>query len=86
MITNFWNWLYSSVTNAVNTLNVFYTNSELKPFYNLLLAVVGIAVILKYVLRPLLGISLTGASDKVNNSIKKGVNSLNMQSDDYWRI
>lgn len=71
MITNFWTWLFSSVTNAVNMLNTFYNNSTMKPFYNLLLAVVGIGVIIKFVLAPLMGISLTGASDKVRTKIRE---------------
>lgn len=86
MITNFWNWLYSSVGNAVNTLSLLYQNSTLNPFFNLLLAVVGIGVIIKFVLSPLIGITLNAGSDKVNKKIKQGVNSLNMKSDDYWRF
>lgn len=85
MINTFWNWIVSTVTNAVNTLNSLYNNSTLHPFFELLLVIVGIGVILKFILFPLLGISYMGASDKVDKSIKKGVKSLDMKSDDYWK-
>lgn len=68
MITNFWNWIYQSVTAAVNTLSAIYQNSEFAPFFNLLLVVVGIGVIIKFILSPLLGSSLSSASDKASKN------------------
>lgn len=67
MITNFWNWMYQTVQTAINTLTTIYQNSEFTPFFNLLLIVVGIGVIIKFILSPLLGASLSGASDKAKN-------------------
>lgn len=68
MITNFWNWMYQTVQSAINTLNTIYSNSEFSPFFNLLLVVVGIGVIIKFILSPLLGTSLSGASDKAHRA------------------
>lgn len=70
MITNFWNWMYQTVQSAINTLNTIYSNSEFTPFFNLLLVVVGIGVIIKFILSPLLGTSLSGASDKAQRASK----------------
>lgn len=70
MITNFWNWMYQTVQAAINTLTTIYQNSEFTPFFNLLLVVVGIGVIIKFILSPLLGSSLSGASDKAVKSSK----------------
>lgn len=70
MITNFWNWMYQTVQSAINTLNTIYSNSEFSPFFNLLLVVVGIGVIIKFILSPLLGTSLSGASDKAHKASK----------------
>lgn len=70
MITNFWNWMYQTVQAAINTLNTIYSNSEFAPFFNLLLVIVGIAVIIKFILSPLLGTSLSSASDKAQRSSK----------------
>lgn len=64
MITNFWNWISTSVQNGLNMLNTIITNSEISPFIDLLLVVVGIGVIIKFILAPLLGLGFIGASDK----------------------
>lgn len=70
MITNFWNWIYQSVQSAINTLNTIYSNSEFSPFFNLLLVVVGIGVIIKFILSPLLGSSLSSSSDKAKKDVE----------------
>lgn len=71
MITHFWDWLYTSVGSAISTLNRMVQSSELSPFFALLLVVVGIAVIIKYILSPLLGSSLSKASDEARKDIPK---------------
>lgn len=70
MITNFWNWMYSSVQAAISYLTTIYQNSEMSPFFNLLLVVVGTGVIIKFILSPLLGSTLSGASDKAKKRAK----------------
>lgn len=64
MITNFWDWMYTSVNNALSVLNTLYNNSTMKPFFDLLLVIVGIGVIMKFILAPLLGFGIVGASDR----------------------
>ena len=66
MITNFWNWIYTSVNNAISILTRIYQNSEISPFFDLLLVVVGIGVIIKFILSPILGSSLSKASDRAS--------------------
>lgn len=86
MITNFWNWIYTSVNNAISILTTIYSNSEFAPFFNLLLVVVAIGVIIKFILSPLLGTSLSGASDKAGKDIEKTRNFINNTHDagDYF--
>lgn len=62
MIEEFWNWLYSSVNAALSTFNTIYNNSMFTPFFNIFLVVIGIGVIMKFIIRPMLGNS---GSDKV---------------------
>lgn len=64
MIQHFWDWMFTTVRAAIQTLTTIYQNSEFSPFFDLLLVVVGIGVIIKFILSPLLGTSLSGASDK----------------------
>lgn len=78
MINTFWDWIITTVSAAAQTLTNLYNNSMLNPFFNLLLVVVGVAVILKYILFPLFGISYSGASDMVNKAAKRR----NRSSDD----
>lgn len=66
MITHFWNWIYQSVNNAISILTTIYRNSEFSPFFDLLLVVVGIGVIIKFILSPLLGMGFIGSSDKAS--------------------
>lgn len=75
MITNFWNWFYASVNNGVNMLNTIIHNNEVAPFIALLLAVVGIGVIIKFILAPLLGLGFIGASDKAESNYEKKRNA-----------
>lgn len=70
MIQNFWNWIYTSVNNAISILTTIYSNSEFSPFFNLLLVVVGIGVIIKFILSPLLGTALDKGSDKMKKYYK----------------
>lgn len=85
MITTFWNWIITTVTAAAQTLTNLYNNSILNPFFNLLLVVVGLAVVLKYILFPLFGISYSGASDMVDKRVERRNKSLDMISDEYWK-
>lgn len=62
MIENFWNWIYQSVTSALNVFNTIYANETFAPFFNLLLVIVGVAVVMRFIVRPMLGNS---GSDKV---------------------
>ena len=61
MITNFWNWMITTVTNGVNLLNTMVNSTTLKPFFDLFLVVAATIVIVKYILKPVLGYS---GSDK----------------------
>lgn len=65
MIDNFWTWIYNSVNAALSTLNTIYENETMNPFFNLFLVVVAIAVIMKFIVQPMLGNS---GSDKVKGS------------------
>lgn len=73
MITNFWNWLTTAVTNATSVLSTMYSNSTMRPFFDLLLIVAGIGVVIKFILAPLLGIGIgfignaAGSSDRAQN-------------------
>lgn len=62
MIENFWNWMYQTVGSALNTLNLMYSNSTMKPFFDLLIVIIGVAVIIRFIIKPMLGSS--GSSDK----------------------
>ena len=75
MISNFWNWLYASVNNGVNILNTIIHNEEISPFIALLLVVLGIGVIIKFILAPLLGLGFIGASDKAVANYEKKRNA-----------
>ena len=55
MITNFWNWLITSVSAGVNILNQLVSNSELAPFFSLFLVVIATMVIVKFILKPIFG-------------------------------
>lgn len=55
MITTFWTWLTSSVTNAVNILSTLVSNTIMAPFFNLFLVVIALMVIVKYILKPIFG-------------------------------
>ena len=55
MITNFWNWFITSVTNAVNILNTLVSNSTMAPFFNLFLVIIATMVIVKYIIKPITG-------------------------------
>lgn len=55
MITNFWNWLITSVTAGVNILNQLVSNNELSPFFSLFLVVIATMVIVKFILKPIFG-------------------------------
>lgn len=61
MITNFWNWLYQAVNNAISILNTMYQNSTFQPFFQLLIVIVAVGVVMKYIVWPMLGSS---GSDK----------------------
>lgn len=65
MIEHFWNWIFQSVQSAAATVTNIYTNPTIKPFADLLLAVVGLIAVMKFILQPLLGYNYSGASDKV---------------------
>lgn len=55
MITQFWNWLYTSVSNALNILNTMYSNATMKPFFDLLIIIVAVGVIMRYIIMPMVG-------------------------------
>lgn len=55
MITNFWNWLITSVSAGVNILNQLVSNTELAPFFSLFLVVIATMVIVKFILKPIFG-------------------------------
>lgn len=67
MITNFWNWIFQSVNQAVSVLNTMYTNSIFTPFFNLFLVIIATGVIIRFIIKPLIGGS---GSDKAHK--KKG--------------
>lgn len=73
MINNFWTWMTSSVQNAVNLLQTMYNNTTLRPFFDLLLVVLGLGVIIKFILAPLLGIGIIGGSDKAEDQYNKKI-------------
>lgn len=62
MIEAFWNWIFTSVNAALNVFNTIYQSSYFAPFFNLLLIVVGVAVVMRFIVKPLLG---NTGSDKV---------------------
>lgn len=62
MIDTFWNWMFTSVNAALSTFNTIYQNQYFQPFFNLLLVVVGVAVVMRFIIRPMLG---NTGSDKV---------------------
>lgn len=74
MFTTFFDWLSRSVQNALSILSTIYQNSIMSPFFNLLLVIVALGVIIKFILSPLLGTSLSGASDKVRKE-KEDINN-----------
>lgn len=85
MIDTFWNWIITSVSAAAQTLTNLYNNSILHPFFNLFLVIFGVAVVLKFILFPLLGISYSGASDMVDKHVERRNKSLDITSDEYWK-
>lgn len=74
MFTTFFDWLSRSVQNALSILSTIYQNSIMAPFFNLLLVIVALGVIIKFILSPLLGTSLSSASDKVRKE-KEDINN-----------
>lgn len=86
MFTTFFDWLSRSVQNALNILSTIYQNSIMAPFFNLLLVIVALGVIIKFILSPLLGTSLAGASDKVKDKAKDNVSFIKNAKDagDYF--
>lgn len=74
MFTTFFDWLSRSVQNALSILSTIYQNSIMAPFFNLLLVIVAFGVIIKFILSPLLGTSLSGSSDKVRKE-KEDINN-----------
>lgn len=62
MINNFWNWILQSTNNALNILNRMVNDSTLAPFFALFLVVFATAMIMKFIVFPLL-LGGSGASD-----------------------
>lgn len=62
MIETFWNWIFTSVNAALSVFNTIYSNQYFQPFFNLLLIVVGVAVVMRFIVKPMLG---NTGSDKV---------------------
>lgn len=62
MINTFWNWIYDSVSAALNVLTTIVSNETFAPFFNLFLVVVAVGVIMKFIVKPMLG---NTGSDKV---------------------
>lgn len=62
MITNFWNWILQSTNNALAILNRMVSNETLAPFFALFLVVFATAMIMKFIVFPLL-MGGSGASD-----------------------
>lgn len=71
MITEFWNWMFSTVTQAVNTLNTFYNNTMFRPFFDLFLVVLGVGVIMKFIIHPLIASGFVGESEKATKRYQK---------------
>lgn len=83
MITEFWNWIFATVQNAVNTLNTFYNNTMFRPFFDLFLVVVGIGVIMKFIIHPLIASGFVGESDKAAK--RYDTKMKNKAQDAEWR-
>lgn len=65
MINTFWTWMYQTVNSALSTLNTMYTNSVMKPFFDVLIVVIATMVVIHFIIKPLVG-GHSGASDKAN--------------------
>ena len=70
-IESMWQWIYSSVTNAVNVLNTMYTNSTMKPAFDILIVVIATGALLKFIILPMFGLSISAGSDVVKKEGKK---------------
>lgn len=70
-LTYMWDWIYRSVSNAVQTLTRIYQNSTMAPAFDLFLVVLSIGVVLKFIVLPLFGLSLSSGSDQVKKNAKE---------------
>lgn len=68
MIGQFWNWLYTSVSNALSMLNTMYSNSTMRPFFDLLIVIIAVGVIMRYIVMPMIG---DRGSDKAKRKDKE---------------
>lgn len=70
-IENMWQWIYSSVTNAVNVLNTMYNDSTMKPAFDILIVVIATGVLLKFIILPMFGLTISTGSDIVRKKSKE---------------
>lgn len=69
MLNAFWNWIVQSVNSALNLLNNLVNNSITAGFMELLLVVVLMACLMHFIIKPLIGFSMSaGKSDKVKKT------------------
>lgn len=68
-IENMWTWITSSVSNAVSTLNQMYNNQTMRPAFDILIVVIATGALLKFIILPMFGLSISTGSDVVK---KKG--------------
>lgn len=66
VIERFWNWLNTSVNNALSILNTMYVNSTMKPFFDLFIVIVGVVVVIRFIIMPIIGGSI--GSDHAKDS------------------
>lgn len=85
-IENMWSWIYTSVSNAVSTLNTIYTNSTMRPAFDILIVVIATGALLKFIILPLFGLSLSAGSDIAKKKTKETRDFVNNTHDagDYF--
>lgn len=70
-IQNMWSWIISSVSNAVSTLQTIYENETMAPAFDILIVVIATGALLKFIILPLFGLSISAGSDIVKKKSRK---------------